>query len=246
MCNEIATLQRILYEREKKNSVNHQLRNSYVSSYNNNHNKESKYKSSAELLEIVLGYLQTYGIVFLSQKHSDYSLPENKHLKIVRGYCYEVIKVQNNPCKMLESVSKFNLSVPLWLYCHARMKSSGVICISERMHTELLELATCLMEDQGISPTNFAAEKAKRKRKHTISKPTKLKVWVNQFGNAGVGLCPVCKTNEISPFTFHCGHKISEKNGGPAHAVNLIALCATCNLSMGSMNYDDFIITHNF
>lgn len=228
MCNEIATFQRILYEQEKKkntsHSINRQLRNSYVSSYNN---QESKYKTSAELLEIVLEDLQTYGIVFLSQKHSEYRSAENKHLKIVRGYCYEVvIQVENNPCKLLK------------LYCDAR---SGV------MHTELLELATCLMEDNGISPTNFAAEKekAKRKRKHTISKPTKLKVWVNQFGNAGVGLCPVCKTNEISPFTFHCGHKISEKNGGPAHAVNLIALCATCNLSMGSMNYDDFIITHN-
>lgn len=93
-----------------------------------------------------------------------------------------------------------------------------------------------------IEPGN---ETVKKQKKQTISKTLKQIVWANQFGKKGCGLCPVCKTNEITPFIFHCGHKISEKNGGNIEPSNLIAICSLCNGSMGSTNYDDFMCKNN-
>ncbi len=48
------------------------------------------------------------------------------------------------------------------------------------------------------------------------------------------------KIIEITPFTFHCGHKISEKMEVQYILNNLVAICGMCNLSMGSINYDEF------
>jgi hypothetical protein len=79
------------------------------------------------------------------------------------------------------------------------------------------------------------------KIKTKIPKRLKTAVWDNYFGsNVASGMCPCCKRTSIRQVEFHCGHKISEANGGPTCLTNLIPLCAQCNLSMGRKNYDDF------
>ena len=45
---------------------------------------------------------------------------------------------------------------------------------------------------------------------------------------------------------FHCGHEISEKNGGEIKLNNLKPICMLCNTSMGTMNMSDFIQTYGF
>ena len=57
-------------------------------------------------------------------------------------------------------------------------------------------------------------------------------------------LCPCCKITSITPFCFEAGHIKSRKNNGSDKASNLLPICRTCNASMGSMDWDDYI--HKF
>ena len=44
--------------------------------------------------------------------------------------------------------------------------------------------------------------------------------------------------------SFHCGHIISEANGGEIKLDNLRPICHSCNSSMGTVNMDEFIIKY--
>lgn len=94
------------------------------------------------------------------------------------------------------------------------------------------------------------AEKAERTEKAEASKPKKQAiphsiktlVWNVHIGEkVAEAKCLCCKVTSISIRHFHCGHYISEKNGGDLSVANLRPICANCNLSMGAMNMGDFI-----
>jgi len=40
---------------------------------------------------------------------------------------------------------------------------------------------------------------------------------------------------------FHCGHVVSEINGGELEPENLKPICQSCNSSMGTTNMNEFI-----
>ena len=46
--------------------------------------------------------------------------------------------------------------------------------------------------------------------------------------------------NRITAFSFHVGHVVAESKGGPTVLENLIPLCPSCNLSMGSRSVDEW------
>ena len=46
--------------------------------------------------------------------------------------------------------------------------------------------------------------------------------------------CCCCELTDITQSKFHCGHIISEVNGGELHVDNLKPICARCNLSMSN------------
>lgn len=78
-------------------------------------------------------------------------------------------------------------------------------------------------------------------KKKSIPLVLKRKLWDKYFGEQnGVAQCPCCKLSQISTFSFHCGHIISEKNGGLLVLDNLIPLCQSCNSSMGMRSYTEF------
>lgn len=82
-------------------------------------------------------------------------------------------------------------------------------------------------------------------KKKPIPKAIKILVWNKYIGEIhGNGLCQCCKKQTISQMSFHCGHIISEFNGGGITVNNLKPICANCNLSMGTRNMDEFIATH--
>ena len=77
-----------------------------------------------------------------------------------------------------------------------------------------------------------------------VSNSLKKKLW-NQWklslnNTEELVLCPCCESEYIAGYDFHAGHKISFKNGGSTSLDNLIPLCSSCNLSMGTMNYEDY------
>ena len=53
-----------------------------------------------------------------------------------------------------------------------------------------------------------------------------------------------CK-NIITPFTFHAGHVVSQAKGGSIDVGNLRPICASCNLSMSTMDMREFSRKYN-
>ena len=84
-------------------------------------------------------------------------------------------------------------------------------------------------------------------KKKSIPLSLKALVWNKYIGEEkGTGYCQCCRKNIIKQISFHCGHIISERNGGSTTLNNLIPLCQTCNLSMGRQNMNDFVKKYGF
>jgi hypothetical protein len=82
-------------------------------------------------------------------------------------------------------------------------------------------------------------------KKQTIPKTVKNCLWINFFENSRIGVCQVCKREEISFNNFQACHIVAERNGGTCALDNLIPGCALCNASMGCVNLNEFIKTYN-
>ena len=80
-----------------------------------------------------------------------------------------------------------------------------------------------------------------KKMKDSLSPRLRIIVWTLSYGECTEGPCPLCNTLINSGKNgFHCGHIISEANGGQAEPRNLRPICALCNAKMGSTNWDDY------
>lgn len=90
-----------------------------------------------------------------------------------------------------------------------------------------------------VSPLALPAIKAKRKN---LPSALRLEVWKRQF-NTFTGYCWVCE-KVLEYENHHTSHRISVKNGGTDTADNLYPCCASCNLSMSSMNMDEYLIAY--
>jgi len=93
---------------------------------------------------------------------------------------------------------------------------------------------------------NIEKETKTRKKKEKIPASVKNTLWRLHFNDNIEGKCNCCKVESISKQNFHCGHIISEKNGGEVNLDNLKPICASCNSSMGTMNMNDFITKYGF
>ena len=82
--------------------------------------------------------------------------------------------------------------------------------------------------------------KKKKDEKQKDSAVNKEILWKHYFGNKFRVLCPCCEIHEITVGTSHKSHKIPKVATGEETLENLIPLCQQCNLSMGTMLYDDF------
>jgi len=79
-------------------------------------------------------------------------------------------------------------------------------------------------------------------KKKSIPKSLKKLCWdIHVGGHVGTTKCLCCKHQEIRQIEFHCGHVVSEKNGGEMTIDNLRPICAQCNLSMGMKNMNEFM-----
>lgn len=76
--------------------------------------------------------------------------------------------------------------------------------------------------------------------KKIISPKLRIQVWLKEFGNNDSGICPHINCNNIihnGKNGFHCGHIISEFNGGETTLDNLKPICPDCNFKMGKNNW---------
>lgn len=89
-------------------------------------------------------------------------------------------------------------------------------------------------------------EKVDKKIKKKIPAALRNKVWnINISSEKKIGQCYVCES-KLQFDNFHCGHVISDKNGGEITLDNLKPVCMLCNTSMSSMNMNEFIDTYGF
>ncbi len=73
----------------------------------------------------------------------------------------------------------------------------------------------------------------------SLPQSLRLVLWNRSFLNSPVGSCYVCGS-EIQYINFHAAHKIAVANGGGDNLTNLECSCPSCNLTMGTMNLEDF------
>ena len=83
-----------------------------------------------------------------------------------------------------------------------------------------------------------------RKEKKKIPAAIRTSVWRTYYGDAETGICPISFCNKEITRTgkpgMHCGHIISEKNGGATATHNLRPICSKCNCQMGDCNWEVF------
>ena len=97
----------------------------------------------------------------------------------------------------------------------------------------------------GAESTTHVAEKPRTKRKTPIPASLRSAVWNTYLGDhVAKTKCPVCNTNDITPFTFQCGHVVAESLGGPTNLDNLRPICAPCNVSSQKRNMNEFKKAH--
>ena len=80
-----------------------------------------------------------------------------------------------------------------------------------------------------------------KEKKKAVPKVVKDLSWNKWIGeDIARTKCLCCGVNEIKMSSFHCGHVLAVVNGGTTTVDNLRPICAACNLSMGTTNFDDF------
>jgi 5-methylcytosine-specific restriction endonuclease McrA len=85
-------------------------------------------------------------------------------------------------------------------------------------------------------------ETNKKPKKKSIPLAVKRVVWSKWIGaDVARSVCTCCRITKIEQMSFHCGHIVSEANGGEIKIDNLKPICQSCNSSMGTMNMDEFI-----
>lgn len=63
--------------------------------------------------------------------------------------------------------------------------------------------------------------------------------WLQHHGKKYEAPCYCCGT-AITAVAFHCGHIKSWAKGGTDTLDNLVPICASCNLSMGTQDLEEF------
>ena len=87
----------------------------------------------------------------------------------------------------------------------------------------------------------YSTPPKRRNQKKRIPKSLKRLVWDAWIGReVGCAKCLCCNHADIRQIEFHCGHVISEAEGGETTLHNLRPICAQCNLSMGTTNMATF------
>ena len=83
-------------------------------------------------------------------------------------------------------------------------------------------------------------------KKERIPAAVRNTVWLKYIDDKNNANCFCCKLETITNANWHCGHIVSEKNGGKVHIDNLRPICAGCNCSMGKTNMFEFMEKYGF
>lgn len=217
--------------------------------------KNSKYISLDEFQETLYDftkeYLRTnYSIYFPDKKSTinhRHSLTEFLDLLVEHKYfdqwksldeIIEDIKLKNKSFNKLIDYQEYYDKNPAFFYKDEQtcVKNGFIISLKNNNFIDYLVNSSSVIPDH----------KFKNKKK-TIAPKIRIQVWNNEFNNDDKSVCPFyCCTNIIHSGTngFHCGHIISEFNGGETTIGNLKPICSSCNSRMGITNWNEYEIKY--
>jgi hypothetical protein len=97
-----------------------------------------------------------------------------------------------------------------------------------------------------VDTTKPVAISKPKNRKKNIPSTIRRLVWNKYIGeHIGKHKCYCCRLTDITQLSFHCGHIVSEQDGGKIEVDNLRPICQNCNSSMRCNNMNDFIESYN-
>lgn len=83
-----------------------------------------------------------------------------------------------------------------------------------------------------------------KKNRYKFSENERKKIWKKHYKSDNCGKCPIFNCNTELYFDvpngYHLGHIISLNNGGEDDETNVRPICGSCNLKMGTENWDDY------
>jgi hypothetical protein len=167
------------------------------------------------------------------QKKEEYELPiEEKYLRA----CQEIKKLTE---KNIQKEKK-ELERQVEILREELEKKSQEYQILEKN----FELACHTIE---FMKKNVVPKKKEPRKKEVIPMNIRRAVWSQHIGlERGSARCYCCNITEIYQMTFHCGHVVSEVQGGKVTIDNLRPICQTCNSSMGTKNMHEYMIEYGF
>jgi hypothetical protein len=220
--------------------------------------KNNKYISLDEfnetLYDLLKNYLKTnYSLYFPEKKSSinrRHSLSEFLNLLIDKKYFNQFDKIQDIINDIENKNKIFNKLIDYQEYYsqtsdffykdeHTCVKNGIIISLKNNNFIDYL------IDSNIIPDHNF------KNRKKTISPKLRIQVWKKEFPNKNEGTCLFYKCENIinnGLNGFHCGHIISEFNGGETTLENLRPICSKCNCQMSTTNWNEFekIVKKNY
>jgi len=110
-----------------------------------------------------------------------------------------------------------------------------------RIKILLLEKELELVKQQRDEYKEQARSKHNNGKRESIPKAIKSQLWERVFGEAFSGKCQLCSEQfKVISSLWHASHIISHAQGGSDNIENLTILCASCNLSMGTMSFPEY------
>jgi hypothetical protein len=147
-------------------------------------------------------------------------------------------------------MNKFKMATEAEIDAH----DESVDAFAYTPYARLPDISQSILETPPIFPIIIQFEMAlKIKKKKNIPKNIRRDVWDFYIGNQYDTPCFCCGKQKMTPFSFECGHVLSEAEGGKALVENLRftdffinyksnrPVCSTCNKSMGKKNMVHFM-----
>ena len=181
---------------------------------------------------------KTYNCKYCGTRFNSYQ-NRHRHYKTCKA-----TKQQDNLTndKSKETASDSNMVAPHMLELLKTMVAQEVTrqmqqyLANSRENSQLGTLLDC----DAVAKPNLDTSPSK-KTKTKINPAKRRLVWKTYIGMAhGEVPCLCCKSNNIDMLNFHCGHVVSDAQGGTTELSNLRPICSVCNSSMGAMDMRQF------
>jgi RNA polymerase subunit RPABC4/transcription elongation factor Spt4 len=215
--------------------------------------KNNKYVSLEEfqetLYDLTLQWIRSdYSIYFpdkKSQQNRTYSSAEFLNLLAAKNY-FDQWGTLDDIKKDIESANKsFNKLIDYQEYFIQQPElfyKGEQTCVKNGI---IMSLKNNNFIDYLMDKTNTIPDHKFKNQKKTISPKLRIQVWAKEFDNRESGQCPFFRCKNIihnGLNGFHCGHIVSEFNGGETLLENLRPICASCNCRMSTTNWRDYEI----